>query len=264
MEMTMESSSIRGNRKTTGGRSDLDDADSKSVDSSLGETADEGSVSKSISNNEQVNHGRQQLASDETRAMLRLKIIVFSCLFLSMIAVAFTAYYMLSKQEEEEFNRHYHGDAHKVLSTVRGNLVRTLQGADEFAASLTSIANATNQTWPFVVIPDFAVRAEKIRSMSQAVVVYTYHFVKPHQREEWQNFTARVGKAWVDESIAVVEDYQGMPWQIIWNYTLFDVIHDYGEFEKENPGVDGLNTTGPWLPMWQNQPTIAHIPPYNW
>jgi hypothetical protein len=204
------------------------------------------------------------LASQETKAVRRLKVSVIFSLLLSMIAVAFTAYYLTSQQEEDQFKDAYYGDAHKVMSAMGENLERTLQAADAFVSSMASHAQVSNQTWPFVVIPDFAVRAEKVRELSKAVLVNLFQVVERDQRDLWENYTTQVGKAWVDESISVVENFEGIDWPIVWNYTLWDVIHGYDEFDKENAGEDGINTTGPWLPMWQTQPTIAHEPPYNW
>ncbi len=56
---------------------------------------------------------RNQLAANETRAVRRLKCIVFSCLFVSMMAVAFTAYFLTAKQENDEFEDQYYEDANK-------------------------------------------------------------------------------------------------------------------------------------------------------
>ncbi|KAG7338693.1 adenylate/guanylate cyclase [Nitzschia inconspicua] len=127
------------------------------------------------------------------------------------------------------------------------------------------MAEATNQTWPYVVVEDFAVRAEKIRSLANAVYVSTYHLVQPEQRYEWQNFTAKTGNKWINESISVIENYKDVDyWQIIWNYTSWDVIWDYDEYDKENPGEEGVTYEGPWLPFWQIQPTIPTEPLYNW
>ena len=167
-------------------------------------------------------------------------------------------------QEQREFEDQFLEDSIKVLSTMGSNLVRTLQASDAFVASITSLASVTNQAWPFVVVPDFAVRAEKIRSLANAVYVNTYNLVQPNERMEWENFTAQTGESWVNESITAIEDFDGMDWPIVWDYTLWDVIHDYDEFDKENPGVVGVNTSGPWLPMWQTHPTIGSDPPYNW
>lgn len=127
------------------------------------------------------------------------------------------------------------------------------------------MAKVTGQTWPFVVVPDFAVRAEKIRSLANAVYVNTYHVVRREQRDEWQNFTAATGNTWINESIAAIENYKDVNyWEIIWNYSSWDVIWDYDEFDKENPGEEGVTYEGPWLPFWQVQPAIPTEPLYNW
>jgi hypothetical protein len=207
---------------------------------------------------------RNQLAANETRAVHRLKFVVFSFLFMSMMAVALTAYFLTAKQEDDEFHDQYYEDAHKILATIESNLKRTLQASDAYVTTLTSFAEATNQVWPYVVIPSFAVEAEKIRSLAKAVYVNTFHLVQPDERKDWEKFTAQTGMVWMNESIKAIEEYEGMDWPIIWNYTTWDVIWDYSELEKENPGVEGVTYDGPFLPFWQVQPAIPSEPLYNW
>jgi hypothetical protein len=206
-----------------------------------------------------------QLAGRETTTLRRLKLIVFFLLLCAMVAVSLTAYYFTAKQEDKEFQDQYYEDANKVMSTLGSNLERTLQASDAFVASITSCVKATNQTWPYVVIPDFAVRAEKIRSLANAVYVNTFHLVQPEERYEWQNFTAQTGDSWINESVAVIENYADVDyWDIIWNYTSWNVIWEYDEFDKENPGEEGVTYDGPYLPFWQVQPAIPSEPLYNW
>lgn len=206
----------------------------------------------------------RKLAERESTRVRRTKYFVMLFLLFIMVGVSAATYHLISKQEYEEFHRQFKEDSHKVLSTMGSNLVRTLQASDAFVVSMSSLAAATNQSWPFVVIPDFAVRAEKIRSLANAVYVNTYHLVEPSQRREWETFTAQHGEAMINESIATIENFDGADWPIVWNYTLWDVIHDYDEFELENPGQVGVDSMGPWLPIWQTQPTVAYDPPYNW
>jgi hypothetical protein len=248
---------------------DLKDHDHDSVDQSWdGPSQDFDSASNAESRatiQQQVQDQRSQaLAQNETNTVKRMKIIVFVLLFLSMIAVALAAYFLTAKQENDEFEAQFYEDANKILSTMGSNLERILQASDAFVTSIVSLANATNQTWPYVVVQDWAFTAEKVRSLSNAVYVNTYHLVQPDQRKDWQAWTEITGRPQVDEAIAAIEAYDGMDWPITWNYTSWDVIHDYDEYYKENPGVEGVNTTGPWLPFWQAQPTIAFEPPYNW
>ena len=205
-----------------------------------------------------------RLAAKESRTVRRTKHFVILFLLLIMIGVSVATYFWISNDEYGEFHDQFFEDSHKVLSTMGSNLVRTLEASDAFVVSIASLASATNQEWPFVVVPDFAVRAEKIRSLANAVYVNTYTLVQPNQREEWENFTSQYGASMVKESIAAIEDFDRADWPIVWDYDLWNVIHDYDEFEKENPGEDGVDTMGPWLPMWQTQPIISYEPPYNW
>jgi len=206
----------------------------------------------------------EQLAAKESRKVRRTKFFVMLFLLIIMVCVSVLAHQMISRQEYREFVHQFNDDSHKILSTIGSNFVRALQASDALVVSMTSVASVTNQTWPYVVVPDFAVRAEKIRSLANAVYVTTYHLVQPNERKEWENFTTEKGDAMVVESISAIEDFDGKKWPVVWNYTLWDVIHDYDEFEKENPGQVGVDTPGPWLPMWQTQPTISYEPPYNW
>lgn len=249
-----------------GGATDVPD-DSSSNDA-VADGVDDGASmttdNRSTMTYEQKRGPESQLASSETKAVRRMKLIVMLCLLASMTAVAFTAYYLTAQQETGEFTDQFQEDANKILSTMGSNLERSLQASDAFVTSMASAAVTTNQTWPFVVHPDFAVQAEKIRSLANAAYVMNYNWVKPDQREQWQNFTAATGKAWVNESLAVMEEYDGMDWQIIWNYTTWDVIHYWDEFDKEFPGEVGVSYDGPYLPGWQIHPVIPQYPPYNW
>ena len=207
---------------------------------------------------------QEELAAQETRYVRRLKVIVVVALILSMIAVSLSAYFFSASQEQTDFQDQFYDDAVKVLSTMGTNLERTLLACDAFCVSITSFSKASAQTWPFVTIPDFAVRSEKIRSLANSVYANTYHLVQEDQREEWETYTAAVGPTQVNESIAAIEDFKRMDWPIVWNYTSWDIIHSYDEFDMPNPGTHGVNYSGPFLPTWQIQPTIPYDPPYNW
>jgi hypothetical protein len=229
-----------------------------------------------------------QLASKETRAVTKLKVLVFGSLCISMVAAVLAAYFLTSQAEIDSFELHFQDDANKLLGNIGQNLQRIMGASDAFIASITSHAAHTNQTWPYVVIPDFAVRAEKVRSLCGAVYVTTYHNVEGEQRKAWENFTATVGAEMVDAAISSIAEYNVMDWPVTSNYTEWNVIFDNGEYDKPNKvstkqaltslsikglnhvfvmwqGEEGVTDDGPYLPQWQTQPTIsAFESPYNW
>jgi hypothetical protein len=192
---------------------------------------DESSVS---SRRECEQQQREELASKETRNVTKLKLVVFGSLFVSMVAVVLSAYFFTAQGEHHNFEVHFYDDANKILGNMGHNLQRTMEVSDAFISSITSFAAYTNQTWPYVVIPDFYVTAEKIRSLCGAVYVTTYHVVENDQRKEWENFTATVGTEMIDQAIAAIAEYNVMDWPITPNYTAWNVIYDYDEYLKEN------------------------------
>jgi hypothetical protein len=171
-----------------------------------------------------------ELAARETRAVGKLKLLVFGSLFLSMIAVVLSAYFLTSQAEQDNFELQFYDDSNKILGNIGQNLERIMEASDAFVSSIASYAAHSNQTWPYVVVPDFAVQAEKVRSLCGAVYVNTYYVVQDEQRKEWENFTASVGRETADASIAAIEEYDAMDWPINYNYTETNVIFSYDEF----------------------------------
>ena len=62
-------------------------------------------------------------------------------------------------------------------------------------------------SYPYVTIPDFAMKAEKTLSLTKGLVLYTQHYVTFDQRNTWQNYTVQNGPAWVQESVNVQRQY---------------------------------------------------------
>jgi len=203
--------------KSVCGGSTVDDDMSSAYDegtTSYGEDDDDPTSMGDATNVGNFNKGaaqpRRQLAAKEVQTVRRIKYFVICFLFTITIAVAFGAYLATWNSEGGEFVSQFNEDATKIVHTMGRNLILTLQAADAFTVSITSMAMATNQSWPCVVVPDFAVRAEKIRSLANSVYVNTYIWVEPDERSKWENFTALTGPAWVDESVEAIAEFDGM------------------------------------------------------
>jgi hypothetical protein len=214
--------------------SNIDNDDSSVNDSNDGEvhryrSTSSGGWHSEVGDNSCKSYRREELASNETLVVTKLKLLVFGSLFFSMVAVVLAAYFLTLQAEITSFELHFHDDANKILGNIGQNLQRSMEASDAFITSITSYAAHTNQTWPFVVIPDYSVRAEKIRSLCGGIYAATYHVVNNEQRKEWENFTATVGKDMAD-----IADYNVMDWPVTPNYTEWNVIYDYGEYDKPN------------------------------
>jgi hypothetical protein len=207
----------------------------------------------------------QELAKGETWVVRRLKALVLVVLFVSAQAVSATLYMYVRHSEKAQFEASFQNDATKLLASFGANLEKTLSSADTFAVSVISHAKATGQQWPFVTVPDFAIRAGKVRDSTVAFIVNIYIYVQKNERPSWEAYTADpVNTYWVDESIDVQARNPHYNGPITREYKSFYVIHGYDEFDKENAGEFGTNRTGPYLVFWQCYPVVAFYPVFNW
>lgn len=90
----------------------------------------------------------------------------------ALLTIQCTAvYFYTSNSEQEHFESAFQESTQKVLDSIGKAIERTLGAVDSYATTLVSHARATNQSWPFVTFPDFAVLTEKTRSLSAGVIV---------------------------------------------------------------------------------------------
>jgi len=179
----------------------------------------------------------------ESQTVRRWKLLMVAVLLVSMGGIALTIFLHTSNLEVSEFDKQFHDDADKVMKDMGTKLDFSLGAIDALVVSALSFARFTNQTWPYVTIPDFAVRAAKIRAISSAVTLIIYPFVKPNERQEWEAFAAR-NNQWVDESIDVQSRDDTYHGPILREYETFDFIHTYDYAEN------GTSSKGPYLPIW--------------
>jgi len=190
------------------------------------------------------------LAKRESKAVLGMRFLVFGVLIASTIVVAALVYYYTAHSERAQFEFSFATDAQKVLQGIATSLAYTLGGADAMVVSMVSYANATNQTWPFVTIPDFGVRAEKIMGLTNAIYMSLLLYVTPEQRDKWQKYSAEHGPQWVEQTLEL-QKRENMYQTVIeennfTNVTYFNVIYELDEFQKPRAedGTIGGNPNG--------------------
>jgi hypothetical protein len=163
------------------------------------------------------------IAQEETQVVFRLKMVVLLVLIISAVGVAFTVYFYLDKNEEESFRTEFADHAEKVIQGVGHTIDNLLGSFDSLAVLWVSYARATNQTWPFVTLPDFAVRMSKIVPLSHTLNMNIVPIVTPAQRKKWEAYVVQ-NDDWVNETIEVQrgfknyfgpDDYDTAPHHII-------------------------------------------------
>ena len=193
----------------------------------------------------------------ETQAVSYLRWVLLAVLVSSMIAAASGVYQYDTQVEHDAFVARYLGDATKLVEAISGTFYSSLGAVDSYVVGAVSFARFTHQEWPYVTIPDYAVRMAKLRSLSKAVVTQQAHFVTGEERSTWENYTLNHDQ-WAQESLQIQQhdkNYKGVK---RFNYTTFvpdGVIHSYmGPSEGD----------GPFLPTWQSAPVVPVFSAYNW
>lgn len=134
------------------------------------------------------------------RALTFSRVLLLTVLALSTVGVAAGVYIYTSRAETEAFENQFEEDALKVLESIGTSLDFTLGAVDSFVINEVSHAKSLNMTWPFVTIPDFAVEASKLRSLTKAVVVSQYPYVLESERYAWENYSV-TNEAWVEDGL---------------------------------------------------------------
>ena len=106
------------------------------------------------------------LAQEETRAVSRLRSVVIAVLVVSTTAVAMGVHFYLKNAEENHFRDTFTTDADKVVNNIAEGFTRMMAATDALTVNIVSHARDTNQTSPFVVLPDFGVQATKARKLA--------------------------------------------------------------------------------------------------
>ena len=108
-----------------------------------------------------------EVGKRETKAVGGLRWCVFFVLVISMTLVAVTTYFYLRNEEIREFEEKFEGDSFKILSSLGASIDKAIAGVDAYVVTMLSYARETNQTWPFVTIPDFEARSAKFLALTR-------------------------------------------------------------------------------------------------
>jgi len=192
----------------------------------------------------------------ETKAVYYLKMQLLALLCALAVGVAATVFFLSRSSEMQIFEEAAADDSAKILESVGGTMDMTLGAIDSLVVSITSWADHSNNSWPFVTLPDHAVKFPKVRDLSKALYICFFPFVSLAQKPMWEQYSLQLGDAWVQDAMDQQKkdvNYHG--------------IH-LDEYYDPSPvifSVDGpADGPGPFFPSWQAYPIVPIRPPFNW
>ena len=169
------------------------------------DSIDSDSNSESLLGNEDPDTSQEtpkQIGADYTKNIFLIRMILIGVILLSTTGVAVAVFMYVREVEQANFESSFEQDSLKLFEAVGMVLAATLGAVDTFALGMVSYSQYANKTWPFVTVPDFAVRGAKLISLCKATVVNAQPLVADKQRDEWEKY-ALMNDGWVNEGIHV-------------------------------------------------------------
>jgi hypothetical protein len=185
------------------------------------------------------------IGKQETAVVTRLRLVLLFVLAVSAVGVASTVYAYLKSIEESAFHTQFDDDSAKILQTAANTIDSILGASDNLAVLSVSFARATNQTWPFVTLPDFPVRMAKIMPSTRTFNLNILPLVTPARRKEWEAYVLQHDDR-VNETADVQRDFKNFNGVHEYDTMPHNIIH--GDFD-DIP----YNETYVCIPCWKNR-----------
>jgi hypothetical protein len=184
---------------------------------------------------EDVDDGMLLVVKDKNNKVNLYRSIVIIILILVTIGAAISVYYYISQSEIYQFEQTFNADSQKVFESMGKTLERTFHAIDILSSTIVSTAYYTNQSWPFVMIPGFAIHAAKARSFSDGILIYFLPIVTSKERLEWESYSME-NYDWVNETLQLQNKDSHFFGPKIYDYILSPYIVD-------NNGIIPYNVT---------------------
>ncbi|KAL3912901.1 MAG: hypothetical protein SGILL_006705 [Bacillariaceae sp.] len=157
--------------------------------------------------------GGFKIAQRENQAVLIWKMVVISAMILITIGVSIAVFVYVDSKEQQAFESNFQEDTFKIFSDLGGGIVQRFSQLDQMAIDLVSYANTSDSEWPYVTMPNYAVRASKSRRSSGAVAMETFYYINEtnsglvadRSRAEWQSYSRENGEEWMRRALALQE-----------------------------------------------------------
>jgi hypothetical protein len=151
------------------------------------------------------------LAEAETRVVSYLRLAALLVLVITAVVVCTGVHYYASNNEQEAFLAEYENSALQVMDHFHDSVERNLAAVASLSTDITSYAQRENLTFPFVTMPDFALKGAHLRILSGAFIIQYRPLVMPEKREEWEIFTQQ-NRGQIDQ--AFEQDKRFRDWQV--------------------------------------------------
>eukprot|EP00980_Cylindrotheca_fusiformis_P011510 scaffold2696_cov104-Cylindrotheca_fusiformis.AAC.9 len=192
------------------------------------------------------------VAHQEEKAVNRSKLLFFLALLLAVSGAATATYLLMESEEYKDFRDGFAGLGSEVSTVAVQKVDQMFSALDSFSTFISTDAEATqNASWPFVTIPRFSAKAEKIAELVglERPEIIVCPVVQEEERELWSSFMLESSPLYYQESIenegnkkATIEEMMNLTIPYIWFYDVFNGVYfPAGKISRPGPTLPLLN-----------------------
>ena len=225
-------------------------------------------------NDEEANGGKAKkrisegiaIAQRENKAVGCLRMTVFTVLLIVAASVSAGVYWYSRKSELEDFRTIFGDYGRNIVDTFQSNAKQRLLAIESLSTTLTSYAIDTNQSWPFVTLPDYELRATETIDLASVLSCVMLPLVSnPEEKDKWESYVVD-NDSWFKEGLRIQaqqgiqtdgEEDENESLQLLENIrngTGLDIEHRI--FRVAGSGTEPDDGPGPYLPWWTMAPVI--------
>jgi hypothetical protein len=216
------------------------------------------------------------LARRETKVLNVLRVLVLVLLLVTTTLTSAVVYFHTSNEETKNFESDFQANAQRIVESFHDAVERRLGAINSMATAITSHALETKQTFPFVTIPNFAIRGSDLRVQADAMSILWMPLVTDEIRVAWEEYAlnnrSQVDEAYLEDTkqrgkqddefgltntrnsstgIRIPQQSQQAQATILYDGTGYHPrIWSNGEI---GPARDEPEGSGPYLPIWQGR-----------
>lgn len=157
------------------------------------------SVSSANGNPTPRNQEETVLAVKETKNVNRSKYIAIIALALAAFSISLAIYLFVKASENSQFEDAFESDSTKVITSMETSIRNNWGVLESFATSSVTLAKQMNQTWPFVMIPGYAIKSSKLLSITHGFLLSLQPMVTHDLRRKWETYSIE-NQVWVNET----------------------------------------------------------------
>jgi len=189
----------------------------------------------------------EAIAQHEHEEVKKSKLLVFVVLFVTLAAMSTITYVLFAKGQDDDFRTQFQNYASEVIAVSQQNVATTIRTIDTFGNTITSHASTSNESWPFVRLPDFESRGSALIELASANIVMFAPYVSLEQKREWESYSRKNSRLDFKEAI----DYQSLKNISADSIPVSPVIFT---FDAQTYETEIDTSLGPFLPAWQIAP----------